>query len=754
VQNDRLVGLSIGNPDQVKFPLRTTVSAAVMCALLAVPDGARAQQAQKDASDAMSEVLVTAEKRVENLQEVPVPVTVVNTDALAEESKVLIKDYFSSIPGLSMSPSILGNSNLAIRGITTSGFTNPTVAVLVDDTPFTASTNNFNAGEVPDIDPGDLSRIEVLRGPQGTLYGANAMGGIIKYVTKDPSTDALSGRVEAGTNQVYNGTQLGFSIRGSVNIPLTDTLAIRMSAFTRQDPGYIDDPVAGTQGVNETKNYGTRIAALWHPSEDFSIKLSALYQRSKAMGNSEVDIAPGLSDLQQNYLRGSGGYDRTIQAYAATLNYKLHDIQLTSVTGYNITRTLNSLDYTSALGDCCTQPAFGVSGTQYVNQFNLNKLTQELRATVPIGPVELLFGGFYTHESLPGTATTVYAQDVATAQVVGVALRSYYDGPAGYFDEYAGFATLTYHFTDQFDLQVGGRESWDKEVDTPQVSAGPFVPSFFGVDTLTYTSPQLEAKGSTFTYLVTPRYRISSNLMVYARAASGYRPGGPNSPDRVATGAPPSFSPDKTQSYEIGVKTDLLDHTLSLDASLYYIKWKDIQLQLLDPYGNSYGANGGAAKSQGVEFSATARPAQGLSISAWINYIDAVLTEDMPPNSSVVGQAGDRLPLTSRYSGNLAAEQSLQIKDDLQAFVGGEISYVGDRLGQFQGTNTRQEFPSYTKVDMQLGIKNSSWKTSLYVNNVADKRGVLTGGAADLYNPEAFIYIQPRTIGVTLVRTF
>jgi len=158
-----------------------------------------------------------------------------------------MKDYFSSIPGLSLAPSILGGTNLAIRGITTSGFTNPTIGVLIDDAPFTAGTSNFNSGEVPDFDPGDLSRIEVLRGPQGTLYGANAMGGLIKYVTKAPSMETLSGRVEAGTTQVHNGAQPGFTIRGSINMPMGDTFAVRASAFRRQDPGYIDNPISGVK---------------------------------------------------------------------------------------------------------------------------------------------------------------------------------------------------------------------------------------------------------------------------------------------------------------------------------------------------------------------------------------------------------------------------------------------------------------------------------------------------------------------------
>jgi len=729
---------------------------------------ANAQQGANGA-DGISEIIVTAQKKSERLQDVPVPVTVLDADTLADSGKVLIKDYFSSIPGFSFQPSILGTSNYAIRGITTSGFTNPTVGVTVDDVPYGASTQGLNSGEVPDIDPGDLAQVEILRGPQGTLYGANSMGGLIKFVTKDPSTDAFSGRVETGASTVYNGAQPGYVLRASFNIPLTDTLAVRASAFTRQDPGYIDNPITGINGVNEAQNEGARLGALWRPSENFSLKLSALYQHSKTLGGSDSELMPGLGGLQTNDLKDSNGYDRTIQAYSATLDYKVHDIDLTSVTGYNIGRTFNTFDYTSFLGVCCTEPTslqyfgVGVTGTKYANQFNLDKFTQELRAKTAIGPVELLIGGFYNHESAPGSDTIVYAENDVSSQVAGVLLRTLYTGPAAHFEEYAGFANLTYHVTERFDVQFGGRESQDKEVDTPQFSTGPYVPIIYGVTPLTFTSPQIEAKGNAFTYLVTPRFQISPDFMVYARAASGYRPGGANTPGLTAQGAPATFNPDKTQNYEIGAKADFLDHKLSIDTSVFYIDWKNLQLQLLTLCcGSAYAANGGAAKSEGVEFSVAARPLQGLSISAWLDYTNAVLKDDMPAHSSVFGLSGARLPLSSRVSGSVSAEQDFPVSKDLTAFVGGQVSYVGDRLGQFQGWSDpaqtmplpRQRFPGYAKTDILFGIKDDPWKVSLYVNNLADKRGVLNAGATDLYNPNAVLYIVPRTIGLSAVRTF
>ena len=214
----------------------------------------------------LSEIIVTAEKRSERIQDVPVPVTALDASQLTENSQVRFEDYYTSVPGLSFAPNEQNNF-LAIRGISTGGYSNPTVGIVIDDVPFGGSTAQGGGQVMPDIDPGDLARVEVLRGPQGTLYGASSMGGLLKFVTIDPSTDAVSGRVQAGVSDVHNAGQPGYSVRASVNVPLNDTLAMSASAFTRVDPGYIDNPVYHLDGVNETKVMGGRLALLWLPSD-------------------------------------------------------------------------------------------------------------------------------------------------------------------------------------------------------------------------------------------------------------------------------------------------------------------------------------------------------------------------------------------------------------------------------------------------------------------------------------------------------
>jgi iron complex outermembrane receptor protein len=712
---------------------------------------------QQSSTSAISEIIVTAQKRSERIQDVPVPVTVLDAGKLLETNQLRLQDYFSSVPGLNLTTDDFGASQLSIRGLSTGANTNPTVAVVVDDVPYGSSSALGSGQEAPDLDPSDLARVEVLRGPQGTLYGASSLGGLIKYVTVDPSTEGITGRVQAGTSTVYNGAQLGYNVRGAINVPLSDTFAIRGSAFTREDPGYIDNPILGLDGANKAEVYGGHLSSLWRPSTDFSLKLSALVQRTSIDGSQFVDISPGLGDLQQNDIRNTGWYRQTLQAYSAILTAKLGGgVELTSLSGYNVTTSANSYDFTFSFGPS-TQfgyngfGGFGVTGTPVVNSGATRKVTQEIRLSVPIAQhLEWVVGGFYDHEKSP-SREDILASVPATGAVVGQWLDAYAPSTE---TEYAVFTDLTYHFTDRLDVQLGGRESENKQSFT-QTQTGPYVPVFLGVPA-PLIFPKLDSKDNAFTYLLTPRFNVSSDLMVYARLASGFRPGGTNG---NSGGMVPSFyQPDKTSNYEIGVKGDAFDHVISFDASLYYIDWKKIQLNLIyPPTGGGYIGNGSRAKSEGVELSVESKPLSGLTIAGWVSFDDAVITENFPTTSSAVGVVGDRLPYGSRISGNLSIEQDFRLTNVVTGFVGGTESYIGNREGNFASIYStpavRQVYPGYAKADLRAGIKYDSWMVNLFANNIADKRAPLYGGLGS-FNPSAFEYLQPRTVGVSLAKKF
>jgi outer membrane receptor protein involved in Fe transport len=221
---------------------------------------------------------------------------------------------------------------------------------------------------------------------------------------------------------------------------------------------------------------------------------------------------------------------------------------------------------------------------------------------------------------------------------------------------------------------------------------------------------------------------------------------------------PREYGPDKTENYELGLKGDFIDHKLSIDGSVYYVDWKDIQLSVYDPENfQSYNANASRAKSQGVELSVESRPITGLTVSAWVDFADAVLTAGFPANDYSYGASGNRLPYSSRFSGNLSLDEEFPLSGRATGFVGGGVSYVGNREGVFTSpppaVPPRQFYPAYAKTDLRGGVKYDSWTLNAFVTNVTDKRGVLTGGlGTDFAN--ALYYIQPRTVGISLAKAF
>jgi outer membrane receptor protein involved in Fe transport len=579
------------------------------------------------------------------------------------------------------------------------------------------------------------------------------MGGLVKFVTADPSTAAFSGRVAAGLSDTAHGDGSGYNTRGSINVPLADAVALRASGFFRRDPGYIDNPIYGLRGVNEDRTYGGHLALLWKPSEDFSLKLSALYQQVKADSSNNADVPTpdypqtlGLVTRQQLDLPGYGGYESKVQAYSATLQARFAAIELTSISGYNINTSFNAADLSYF---------FGAPTADVVNAEN-RKLMQELRLSGALGEhLRWLAGGFFTHETAPSVAGYFSVDPVS----LGNAGEMFDQTSHGAYTEYAVFADLTVQVAERFSVQLGGRESWIKE-SFGQVLDIPMQPSSI--------TPDLTIRNNAFTYLVTPQYKLSPDSMVYARLASGYRAGGPNNSPGVAL---LSFKPDKTMNYELGVKADLHDRMFSIDASVYYIDWRDIQLNLVDSNTFfTYTGNAGKAQSHGVELALETRPAQGARLTGWVSWNDATLSQALPLATFVSGGAygasGDRLPYASKWSANLAASQDIHLTSAWSASLGGNLSYVGDRLGEFPTPAAatvappnippipaRQAFGGYALVNLHAGIQYRGWAGHFFVTNLLDRQAALAGGRG-AFPPFAFTYSQPRVLGFSLIRQF
>ena len=748
----------------------TAIVGLFVGAVCAIPIPVYAQSTSLQASNTET-VVVTADKREENIQEVPMAVTAVSGDTLLASNQTRIQDFFSTIPGLDWSPTGSQEVNtLAIRGISTGSGTNATAGVTVDGVGYGSTFGNV----IPELDPSELERVEVLRGPQGTLYGASSMGGLINYVTKNPSFTGFSATVTAGIESVSNGSEPGLSLRGAANIPLTDDLAVRFSAFTRQDAGYVDDALRGINGINQAQANGGHLAALWNLTDTMSLKLSATVEATKTNGSPDVNQGPGyaygiagtqpeyypgiystgLGDLQQAYypgidgFRGLGGTMKTVQTYNATFSAKIGDVALTSVVAYNQDNYRDTWDFTPEFGPTtAAQPGFGgVSGSPVVDSFGTRRLNEETRLTGTLfESFDWLLGEYYNTEHQTHFEN-IYAESLAGA-ITGTWAN--WNNPYS-LTEAAVFGDVTYHFTDRLSLEIGGRLSHVKtEIDTSD-NAGPIEDLFYGTDPV--ITPASSTAANVFTYMASPKFDLTPDVMVYGRIATGYRPGQVNV--GALPGEPSGSSPDRTTNYEVGLKGDFFDHLISVDTSLYYIDWKSIQVFVLLPSGFGYEGNGAGAKSEGVEFATTIRPFTGTTVSGWVDYDYAALTQAFPPDNGY-GVVGTRLPYSPEWSGNISIQQNFPLTSDLDGFVGVQASFVGERYGQFapDATSYRQVYPYYTQVNLRAGIDYQSWSANFYVTNIGDERGLLGGGVGD-YPPIGYQYIQPRTIGMNVTKNF
>jgi iron complex outermembrane recepter protein len=729
---------------------------AAVTALFAGQGAFASPAADAGSTPTVQEVVVTAEKRSEALSRVAAPVTAITADTLARTEAVRLEDYAAAVPGLNMVSSQEGQTQIVLRGITTGAAENTTVATYVDDAPYGSSTI-FAEGALltPDLDPSDLQRLEVLRGPQGTLYGASSMGGLLKFVTTQPDLETFAARAEVDGSTVDGGGE-GWGVRGMTNLPLIkDTLALRISAYDRQDPGFIDDPQLDRKNINDTFVDGGHASLLWKPTDRLNVRLSVLLQDLAGRGTSEEDVdgttlKPLYGDLIQKRFVAEPTNNR-YRLYSGVINYDFGWATLVSATSYSTLQSNVVQDFTSQYGALLTS-VFGTPnvGAALATPTHEEKFTEEVRLASPSSDhLEWQGGFFFTHErsthfeQLNTFDTVTNAPISFGAPLVVASLLSQYT-------EYAGFGDVTYHINSQFDVQAGLRVAGnDQHYSQPEAGI-----LLGGTSFIKGTSSD-----DSTTFLVTPRFRFNEDQMVYVRIASGYRPGGPNAvtPVTTAAGVPATFQPDNLTNYELGYKGSFFDRRLSLDLSGFYIDWRNIQLvEVINGVGAE--GNGGSARSDGVEAQASFRPLAGLSFSTNLAYTDAVLTQDAP---GVNGHSGDRLPNVPKFSANLSGDYDFAIAPTFDGFAGFSFRYVGDRLTGFvagsPATFARPTIPAYDTIDLRIGFKHNGWTVEGYIKNASDSRGITNLASlalSGIANPYAAGLIQPRTFGMSLSSSF
>lgn len=498
--------------------------------------------------------------------------------------------------------------------------------------------------------------------------------------------------------------------------------------------------VSGIRNINRGSAYGGNVAFAWKPSDDFSIRLNAIVQDLRSNGSPFAD--PTLGDLKQNDIPNTGTSRTQSQNYMATIEGRVGDFQITSVTGYGIYRGKQRQDLTPLLGSTMLD-AFGVEGAVVPIDFRTKRFTEELRVSYSLGTLaDWTVGGFYNHET-----SQVDYDYLAADPNTGAIVDNFVLGVPTTFREYAVFSNLSVHPAAGLDIQLGFRNSHNRQTYS-EVNDGNIGEITTGVPG-PIINPRVVTKDSSTTYMATIQYKFNPDLMVYGRYATGYRAGGPN-PLCVVSGYACQFGPDTTENYEVGLKGTVFDKALTFEFSLYSIKWKDIQIQVFNELGGFY-VNASQARSRGAEFSATLRPWKGGSLNGSATYNDAALSRDFPAGSAY-GVKGDRLPFAAKFSASIAAEQRFDLDESLAGVLGLNVSYVGSRVGSFIDTADRQRYPAYTEIDVRAGLESGSWTFTVYAKNLTDKRGLLSGGIG-AFN-RGFQFIRPRTIGATVSKTF
>jgi outer membrane receptor protein involved in Fe transport len=706
-------------------------------------------------------IVVTAEKREQSAKDVAGSLTALSGSALDGLGAKTMGDYARYVPGLTFISVQPGMGQLTLRGVTTGvKQSGATVGTYVDDIPFTPFSRTASGTTVvPDVDTFDVQRIEVLRGPQGTLYGAGAMGGLLKYVTTPPDLKNREGRVDVETSSTSQGGT-DVAAKGMVNLPLSDSLALRVSGYTRRVPGFIRDVGTGKDDENQATLEGARVALLYKPNQQFMAKLSALTQSNDVHGTPAMDVnfktgAPVYGDLQQS---------RALQEQTKQ-TYKIYNLLVSGDLGWGTALSSTSYsdisiktrgDLTALYGGLLTGYAAKLGSPQtsaplvdIKADIGGKRWAQEFRLTSPNNQqFEWLLGAYYTREDTDTgqTINGIPAQGNSLPALLQAPL--YLQVPSRY-SESAGFANVDYYFSKQFDLAFGVRVSRNDQ-SSDQSSRGLLINPTAPTTLVQYGSTSNDTSS---TYHLAARWRPSDELTFYTSAGSGYRPGGPNVLPTNAT-APSSYGPDTLWSYEAGLKSLWLQRQLSLDLTAFRINWSDIQLSSTVG-GLQYLSNGGKASSSGLEFALRYRPVADLTLGFSGAYTDAKLGANAP---GVGGASGDTLPTIPKWASTLVADYRFGVSDDWSGSIGASLAYTGQRNSSYLGstTNPNMVLESYQVLNIRAGLSSAQWDLSVFVDNLLDKRAytsmdtssVAAGGAAKA------TVVTPRTVGLRVSRLF
>jgi outer membrane receptor protein involved in Fe transport len=745
-----------------------------------------------------NEIIVTAQKRSENLQNVPISIQALGTKKLDELNISSFDDYAKVLPSVSFQSFGPGQTQLSFRGITSGGDglrggSQPTAAVYLDEVPVTT------IGNAVDLHVYDIARVEALSGPQGTLFGSSSLAGTLRIIPNKPDTKGFAGRIDVSGNKVGKGGT-GGSVEGFVNIPLSDRAALRVMGFYQHDAGFIDNidgertytlgddnPATNVtinnaklvkDNVNKTDTAGGRAALKVDLDDSWTIQPAVTYQNQKTRGSFLFD--PRAGDLKVTDY--SPSFNRDAWALATmTINGKLGNWDLTYAGGYFDRKIDNQGDYSeysvaydSFQGGYYTYFPTASGGfldpTQIVHNHDaFTKQSHELRIASPSGDrLKVVAGLFYQRQTdritadyfINGLAGIPDSPAVPKAGDDLFATRAYRVDR-----DYAAFADGSFDITPQLTLAAGIRvfKVNNTFVGFSGFKSGTTAANCVPVeaDNRVCNNFDRQTKQDGETHRVNLTWKIDPDRLVYATYSTGYRPGGNNRRPNVNP-----YVADTLTNYEFGFKTSWLDRKLRINGAVFYEKWKDLQFGL-SPVGsagvtNIY--NAGDARVYGAEMDFNLRLGR-FTLSGAGTYIDAKLTTDFcsfdasgNPDCTlgvVAAPRGTPLPIQPKFKGNMTARYEFELGQS-KAFVQGSLNHQSGSRSYLTTleANLLGRTKGFETFDFSVGAKVSGFDISAFIENAFDKRGILSintvctptiCGAGRRFYP-----IKPQVFGIKL----
>jgi iron complex outermembrane recepter protein len=717
---------------------------------------AQKEEARKVIDATIEEIVVTAQKREESLSDVPMAISALSGDIIDKRNLVSMDDYLRTIPGVSFQDRGAGQNSIVIRGITTSPQTeDSTTGAYFGEVPIaniSAASLTGSAGNV-DIKLVDIERIEVLRGPQGTLYGAGSMAGTVRIIPKAPQLDKMEGSLGGRYSNTGDNGGGSTMIQGVLNVPLVqDRLALRAVAYRVDNSGF-NDNVAASQPTSYITNLvntygvvakdrddrgsdtytGFRLAALWQINDKLHATLTYMQQEIEQDGFPEVTLdSAGDYQQQRPQIGVNQGQDEFMESDLdltnLTINYDLGWGVITSATSWLENTNAQDADIGVWL----------LLGPYYAGvTTEVEVLAEELRfASQWEGPLQLV-GGFYYEEKKSNPSSNILGYGDPALDPFGLLQGEplFTTDRRVESEQKAVFGEVSYDLTEQWTATVGVRH-FDYDYKNQLIN------TFLGTIT---QNPQISADETGQTYKGVLSYELTEDLLFYSQWAQGFRFGQAQVQTLSCTNAGitvPDIDSDRSETLELGMKSTWLDSRVVVNAAVYQTDWDDIPVSVTT--GCFRTLNAGKAQSKGVEIELSTQLTDNLQLDISASTVEATLEE-----TSSIGNKGDDLPGSADYNASVGIEYNFAVAD-YPSFARLDYAYVGEYYSNVQKTGTPAG--DFSQLHLKVGAQIGQMNVDLFVNNLTNEDGLtwVESVLSTLSTSNRGYRIRPRTIGMNI----